>query len=140
MLDRSVSLPCLVLYLVSAVACQDPRALRLSSQHLHGSIADVEEAYRLAAAKPDLLDHIPCFCGCEAFRHKAVTICFVRKRDQSGTVAERDYHGAKCALCVDVVRSATRMQSEGVPIAKIRNLLESKYHHTGKRTPTPPIQ
>ena len=124
--------------LALALGCEDPRVLKLDGR-VQGSRAHVEEAYALAAKHPDLLDRIPCFCGCEAHGHKAVTSCFVRNRDKSGAVAAWDYHGADCALCVDVVRAAVEMQTKGRSLTEIRAVLETRYKHTGKITPTPAL-
>jgi len=40
----------------------------------------VEEAYRYAAAHPEILQYIPCFCGCENVGHRHNGDCYVQER------------------------------------------------------------
>jgi hypothetical protein len=40
----------------------------------------VEEAYRYAAAHPDVLQYIPCFCGCGNIGHRHNADCYVQER------------------------------------------------------------
>jgi hypothetical protein len=46
------------------------------------------EAYLFAAQHPEVLQHMPCYCGCEAdpFHHESNYDCFVDIIDRSGTV------------------------------------------------------
>jgi len=53
----------------------------------------VEEVYRFAAAHPEVLSHIPCFCGCESRGHKHNDDCFVAARDGRGRVTAWEPHG-----------------------------------------------
>src|SRR4051812_40636375 len=46
----------------------------------------VEEVFHFAAAHPEVLSHIPCFCGCENRGHKHNDDCFVAARDERGRV------------------------------------------------------
>lgn len=55
----------------------------------------VQEAYRFALANPDILNKIPCYCGCgeghgEEVPHKSVKDCFVREVKPDGTVVWDD--------------------------------------------------
>lgn len=49
----------------------------------------VMEAYVFAAKHPDVLQHMPCYCGCERPEyggHKSNYDCFINGIDQSGEV------------------------------------------------------
>lgn len=51
----------------------------------------VREAYQFALANPDVLNKIPCYCGCgeghgEEVAHQSVNDCFVREIKGDGTV------------------------------------------------------
>lgn len=48
--------------------------------------AEVQEAYVFAAKHPDVLQYMPCYCGCEREPdlHKANLECFVDQIDRSG--------------------------------------------------------
>ena len=41
----------------------------------------VRAAYEFAARRPDVLQYVPCFCGCERHRHRSNHDCFVAARD-----------------------------------------------------------
>lgn len=53
----------------------------------------VEAVFRFAAEHPEVLSHIPCFCGCENRGHKDNDDCFVAARDRSGRVTAWEPHG-----------------------------------------------
>ena len=46
----------------------------------------VRAAYQFAARHPEVLQYVPCFCGCENSGHHANDDCFVRSRDAAGNV------------------------------------------------------
>jgi hypothetical protein len=53
----------------------------------------VEEVFHFAADHPEVLRHIPCFCGCESRGHKDNDDCFVAARDERGRVTAWEPHG-----------------------------------------------
>src|SRR5258706_15463944 len=53
----------------------------------------VEEVFRFAADHPEVLSHIPCFCGCEERGHRHNDDCFVSGRDERGRVTAWEPHG-----------------------------------------------
>ena len=58
-----------------AFATADPRVARL---------------YRFALARPDLLNYIPCTCGCRAQGHHSNWNCFIQRVGADGTVVFDD--------------------------------------------------
>jgi hypothetical protein len=52
----------------------------------------VQEAYRFAAANPDVLAQYPCYCGCDAVGHESNLDCFVKDIQADGTIVF-DSHG-----------------------------------------------
>lgn len=42
------------------------------------------DVYTFAAHRPDVVRHIPCFCGCSRSGHTSVESCFVTERDENG--------------------------------------------------------
>jgi hypothetical protein len=46
----------------------------------------VEEAYRYAAAHPEVLQYIPCFCGCQNVGHRHNGDCYVQERYEDGRI------------------------------------------------------
>ncbi|MCB0203558.1 MAG: hypothetical protein KDH89_01905 [Anaerolineae bacterium] len=59
---------------------------------LRDAPANVQEAYRFAIANKELLEQIPCFCGCVAEGHKSNYNCYVAEDGGPGTILEYDYH------------------------------------------------
>lgn len=52
----------------------------------------VQAVYQFAVRHPEVLDYVPCFCGCEHSGHRANTDCFVRSRG-AGLRVTWDDHG-----------------------------------------------
>jgi hypothetical protein len=53
----------------------------------------VRSVYEFAANNPEVLNYVPCFCGCENFGHVSSHDCFVDHRNQDGQVAAWEPHG-----------------------------------------------
>lgn len=100
----------------------------------------ISEVYEYAARNPDVLEFVPCFCGCETAGHKANAHCFVESRNADGTVKEWEPHGMGCAVCIDVARDSMQLQASGASVGDVRSAIEAKYADRFPRmTPTPPV-
>ena len=97
----------------------------------------IRDAYIFAAQSPDVLEYVPCFCGCETRGHKGNADCFVQARNPDGSVREWDTHGMACIVCIDVARDAMQLHASGARVADIRTAVESKYAAYERQTPTP---
>jgi hypothetical protein len=53
----------------------------------------VEAVFHFAGDHPEVLSHIPCFCGCENRGHRNNDDCFVAARDERGRVTAWEPHG-----------------------------------------------
>lgn len=51
----------------------------------------VQAVYQFAVRHPEVLDYVPCFCGCEHSGHTDNTDCFVRSRDTGGRITWDDH-------------------------------------------------
>lgn len=99
----------------------------------------IRTAYEFAGRHPDVLKHMPCFCGCERNKHGHNGDCFVAGRDADGK-PQWSPHGIGCAICIDVAVQAARMHAEGAGIAAIRAAVEQTYRaEYPTSTPTPPV-
>jgi hypothetical protein len=99
-----------------------------------------QAAYDFAGRHPEVLRHMPCFCGCERNKHAHNGDCFVARRDDTGR-PEWSPHGIGCGICIDVALQAARMHKDGSPVADIRRAVEDKYRADfPTSTPTPPVQ
>lgn len=78
----------------------------------------VREAYQFAVANPDILEHVPCYCGCGSIRHKSNLDCYVKQLKPDGSVTLDD-HALGCSLCVDITRDAMRLNGEGKSLDEI---------------------
>jgi hypothetical protein len=53
----------------------------------------VRAVYAFAARHPEVLSHVPCFCGCESSGHRHNDDCFVKARDARGRPTAWEPHG-----------------------------------------------
>ena len=97
----------------------------------------IKAAYEYAARHPEILEYVPCFCGCETAGHSANANCFVASRHADGSVKEWDTHGMSCIICVDVARAAEQLHASGASVSDIRNAVEAQYATSPRMTPTP---
>jgi Protein of unknown function with PCYCGC motif len=96
-------------------------------------------AYDFAGRHPEVLRHMPCFCGCERNKHAHNGDCFVARRAADGR-PEWSPHGIGCGICIDVALQAARMHKDGAAVADIRLAIEQKYRaEYPTSTPTPPV-
>ena len=78
--------------------------------------AKTRAAYQTAKDIPEVLEQLPCFCGCMShFGHKNNLFCF------------KDQHGAGCDLCQDIALDARKMHDQGMSIAQIQEQIKAKY-------------
>src|SRR5918993_862296 len=77
------------------------------------SMAVVQQVYEFAARHPEVLQYVPCYCGCERIGHNGNHDCFIKSRAASGRVSEWDSHGIGCTICIDVARDAMTLFSTG---------------------------
>lgn len=98
----------------------------------------VRQVYEFAARHPEVLQYVPCYCGCEREGHGGNHDCFVKTRTANGTVTAWDTHGIGCAICLDVGRDAMMLFNSGASVRQIRVAIEGKYaSHFPSSTPTP---
>lgn len=101
-------------------------------------MAVVQQVYEFAARHPEVLQYVPCYCGCERVGHTANHSCFIRSRAADGRVTAWDSHGIGCAVCIDVARDAMTMFNSGSNPVAIRAAIDKKYaSHYPSSTPTP---
>ena len=106
-----------------------------------GALTDAlaREVYALAGTHADVLEHIPCYCGCRDQGHKSNMHCYIRRRSPDGRVVEWDGHGRMCPFGPDITGDATLWHQQGMSLARIRAGIEREYSSRGPATPTPPV-
>jgi len=101
-------------------------------------MAIVQQVYEFAARHPEVLQYVPCFCGCERGGHTGNHDCFVRNRAANGRITEWEPHGIGCQVCIDVGRDAMLLFNSGASVTAIRDAIDKKYRaHYPSATPTP---
>jgi len=97
----------------------------------------VQQVYEFAARHPEVLQYMPCYCGCERVGHRGNHDCFVAKRNAEGKVTAWEPHGLVCEVCIDVGQQAMQMTNAGASLTQIRDAIEKKYAGAPHHTPTP---
>ena len=92
--------------------------------------ARVQQAYRFAAANPDLVKHIACYCGCNKQGHKSNYDCYVAGQDANGQLT-LSTHALGCTICADITQDAMRLRQEGQSTVAIRDYIDTTYAKYG---------
>jgi hypothetical protein len=103
-----------------------PQAVRAAPQV-------VADAYRFAAANPEVTQQIPCYCGCGAMGHESNYDCFWQGE------GKLDEHALGCGICVDIAQDAMRGLEQGRSLQEIRQQVDADYSQFGPPTDTPPV-
>lgn len=90
----------------------------------------VRTAYQFAAGNPDLMQHIPCYCGCGDIGHGSNYECYVSRVDASGNITF-DNHALGCSICVDITLDVMRMLEDGKSQEEARAYIDATYSRYG---------
>ena len=86
----------------------------------------VREAYQFAGANPEILQAIPCYCGCGAMGHTSNFACYVSDVSPAGEIIY-DSHALGCSICVDITQDTMRLLRQGTGLEEIRAYVDSTY-------------
>ena len=89
-----------------------------------------QQAYQFAVANPDIMQHIPCYCGCGAMGHTSNYSCYVESVDAAGK-PKFDSHALGCSICVDITQDAMRLTKEGKSPQAIKAYVDKTYSQYG---------
>jgi hypothetical protein len=92
-----------------------------------------QEAYQFAVANPDVLDAIPCYCGCGGLGHRSNYNCYVDGVTAGGNMLF-DRHALGCQICVDITHDAMRLLDEGKSSDEIYAAIDEIYSQFGPPT------
>ncbi len=90
----------------------------------------VQASYQFAAANPDIMKGIPCYCGCGSIGHTSNYSCYVQGVDANGKISWDD-HALGCSLCVNITQDAMRLLKEGKSVPEIKAYVDSTYGKYG---------
>ena len=142
---RRLFLPVLALFVLASSAlsgCQSAQATGDAGHALAmAPLADmppevqsapvtVREAYQFAVANPEVLQQLPCYCGCGVMGHTSNYACYVADVDASGQIAF-DPHALGCTICVDITQDAMRLLKQGKAVPEIRAYIDQTYAKFG---------
>jgi hypothetical protein len=98
----------------------------------------IKDIYQIAGLSNELLQNIPCYCGCgEEAGHKHNGNCFIKEVKTDGSVVWDD-HGTRCGTCMEIAFTSAKMLKEGKSVKEIRTFIDATYKEGyGKPTPTP---
>jgi hypothetical protein len=97
---------------------------------VQGAPAVVQEAYQFAAANPDVMKAIPCYCGCSSVGHTSNYSCYVRGQNTDGSL-QFDNHALGCSICVDITLDTVRLLEQGKNMPEIRAYIDDTYGKYG---------
>ncbi len=84
----------------------------------------IKEAYLFAQEHPELLEKMPCHCGCMNMAHKSNKDCYF---DQEGNLIE---HASHCSGCTGITLDVKEMYGQGKSIAEMKTFVDEKYAPT----------
>lgn len=98
----------------------------------------VVQSYKIAAANRELLQSIPCYCGCgESAGHQHNGNCFIKEERPDGSIVWDD-HGTRCGVCMEIAVVSSKLKEAGKTTKEIREYIVNAYKEGyGKPTPTP---
>lgn len=99
-----------------------------------------QEAYEFALARPDVVQWMPCYCGCQGIPHRSNLDCFFQRREVKGTYNYEE-HASFCDICVKTANMASKMIRDGANVVQIRAAVDGQFGNgaaPGTDTPMPP--
>lgn len=117
---------------VSASSQDEPKMASMEGMpdEIRSAPTVVQQAYQFAAANPDILKHVPCYCGCEDIGHTSNYSCYVSGVDENGQITY-DSHALGCSLCVDITQDTMRLLKQGKTVTEIRTYIDQTYSQYG---------
>jgi len=99
-----------------------------------------QAAYTFALARPDVLQWMPCYCGCVGAGHRSNLDCFFQRREVKGSYLYEE-HASFCDVCIKTANLAQRLLLEGKTVTQVRAAVDATFGGgaaPGTDTPLPP--
>lgn len=98
---------------------------------------DMKIIYQAVAEHQELLEHVPCYCGCnDSVGHEHNYHCFIHDNKDNGAVVWDD-HATRCQVCLDIAVESIIEYDKGKSINEIRDKIDEKYDGKGYPESTP---
>lgn len=105
-------------------------SMTMMPESVRRAAAVTQEAYQFAVANPELLQGIPCYCGCGGMGHTSNYSCYVQGKDNAGAIVF-DTHALGCSICVDITQDAMRLSKQGKTLPEIKAYVHDTYARFG---------
>ena len=96
--------------------------------------AATEQAYHYAMAHPEVVQWMPCYCGCGAMGHGSNLDCYFEPRADGSIVFEE--HASYCSICVDITLRAQQLYDSGQSLNSVRAVIDAEFGGAGPGTDT----
>ena len=83
------------------------------------------KAYEYTTLNPQIIDQVPCYCGCGGMGHMSLKNCFI------SDTGEYSNHASQCDICVGEVIKAKKMYEDGLSLEEIRAKIDVDYRKYG---------
>lgn len=114
------------------------KSLDVLPMFLDGAHPDLVSIYANAPNHQELLEHIPCYCGCgDSAGHTSNYQCFVHDHFADGSL-QWDDHGTRCGVCLEIAYYSMERAEKGDDPMDIRKAVDQAYKEGyAKPTNTP---
>jgi hypothetical protein len=92
--------------------------------------AKVQQAYQFAIANPQIMQQVPCYCGCGKMGHTSNYSCYAKGVAADGKI-NFDTHALGCSICVDITQDTMRLLKEGKSVPEIKAFVDQTYSQYG---------
>ncbi|MBW6517357.1 MAG: PCYCGC domain-containing protein [ANME-2 cluster archaeon] len=91
------------------------------------------KAYGYTLKNPEVVEKIPCYCGCGGMGHKSLKNCFI---SDEGVYSS---HASNCDICVGEVIRIKNLFDSGMYISEIKDVIDGEYSRYGPNNGGVPI-
>ncbi len=93
-----------------------PRPVRPATLDPASFTGRVAEGYRIAKERPELLERMPCYCG-----------CYLTHGHQNNLDCFRDKHGETCDMCLAIAIRAEQLAKRGYSVEDIKAIVDRSF-------------
>jgi hypothetical protein len=95
-----------------------------------------EAAYAFALQTGNVIDWMPCYCGCDTMGHRSNLDCYFKRSPAGSTRVAWEEHASYCQICVDITLTAKKLLGDGKSLLAIRQAVDRTYGSAGPGTDT----
>ncbi|HMM40399.1 MAG TPA: PCYCGC motif-containing (lipo)protein [Thermomicrobiales bacterium] len=104
-----------------------PAAHRTLPAHIRAAGPMAEMAYQAAIDHPQVVESVPCLCGCiESLGHQSNLDCYIEQKEVGG-VTVYSSHGLYCGVCQLITRDALDGAARGMTSSELQSMIVDRY-------------